>query len=417
MPWHYWIVSSDSNLIMFHPSQQPREPTQLACLSLAKFSHTTTSIGHNGPLNWSHIIGNGDIVGQIESHSASGLTPARVLLKVFRDYELLVRTWGPWASLKTTLTETVLSFRKKSILRIIHERPQTLLCQGRTVRWSRLLPWSWSCPVLLWNIRRMVYACVLKFNPSDKEYLSVIILIESRFVDSRSNFRRITTTTQPWLSWATSSAPFQNPTLDRCHPLADLHLQNGELGQLILHPLLQRCSLVPQVQPVYQLWTMCSFRRGRLPQLIHLRWHLLWVSSPNWYRPGTSPANCWLALIGSFLRPTSSSTTHTLTELVPTSNSQGPNPNNINLTRSQLQSNIPEQSNAVPSSRPPTACHDTETLDQLLPPKRDLPFTKPATKKPRTSGKQTNNASKSSEPGMTFYPVIEVQVVVRSLAS
>lgn len=75
---------------MYHPSQQPPEPTQLACLPLAKFSHTTTSIGHNGPLNWSHIMGNGDIIGRIESHAVPGLTPARVFLKVFRDYELLV---------------------------------------------------------------------------------------------------------------------------------------------------------------------------------------------------------------------------------------------------------------------------------------------------------------------------------------
>ncbi|EYE95139.1 uncharacterized protein EURHEDRAFT_456012 [Aspergillus ruber CBS 135680] len=74
---------------MYHPSQQPPEPTQLACLPLAKFSHTTTSIGHNGPLNWSHIMGNGDIIGRIESHAVPGLTPARVFLKVFRDYELL----------------------------------------------------------------------------------------------------------------------------------------------------------------------------------------------------------------------------------------------------------------------------------------------------------------------------------------
>ena len=86
----HWVGPSNNNFTMYHPSQQPPEPTQLACLPLAKFSHTTTSIGHNGPLNWSHIMGNGDIVGRIESHAAPGLTPARVLLKVFRDYELLV---------------------------------------------------------------------------------------------------------------------------------------------------------------------------------------------------------------------------------------------------------------------------------------------------------------------------------------
>lgn len=78
---------------MYRPSQQqqkPHDPSQLARLSLAKFSHTTASINHNGPLNWSHIIGNGDLIGILENHPAFFSLPARVLLKVFRDYELLV---------------------------------------------------------------------------------------------------------------------------------------------------------------------------------------------------------------------------------------------------------------------------------------------------------------------------------------
>lgn len=60
----------------------------------------------------------------------------------------------------------------------------------------------------------------------------------------------------------------------------------------------------------------------------------------------------------------------------------------------QLDSDTLEQINSqLASSRPPTAFHDAQTLDQLLPPKRDLPFLKPAAKKPRTSRKQTNKTS------------------------
>lgn len=61
------------------------QTSQLARVSLAKFSHTTTSSSHNGPLNWSHIFGNGDITAILESHVAS-----RVLLKVFQGHEILV---------------------------------------------------------------------------------------------------------------------------------------------------------------------------------------------------------------------------------------------------------------------------------------------------------------------------------------
>lgn len=75
---------------MYHPPRKPQEPNQLARLPLAKFSHTTTAVNHNGPLNWSHVFGNGDIIGIIESQATLATAPARVLLKVFRDYEILV---------------------------------------------------------------------------------------------------------------------------------------------------------------------------------------------------------------------------------------------------------------------------------------------------------------------------------------
>lgn len=75
---------------MYHPPQQPHETTQLARLPLAKFSHTTTAVNHNGPLNWSHVFGNGDITGIIEKQAAFATAPATVLLTVFQDYEILV---------------------------------------------------------------------------------------------------------------------------------------------------------------------------------------------------------------------------------------------------------------------------------------------------------------------------------------
>ena len=106
--------------------------------------------------------------------------------------------------------------------------------------------------------------------------------------------------------------------------------------------------------------------------------------------------NEWLTLTGSMLRPSSSSTTHTITDLPPPVNSNQGSSVNMGPPQPSLQidSDTLEQITAqLASSRPPTACHDAQSLNQLLPPKRDLPFSKPAAKKPRTSRKQTNKSS------------------------
>ncbi|CBF85842.1 hypothetical protein AN1928.2 [Aspergillus nidulans FGSC A4] len=71
-------------------SQQPHEPTTLARFQLAKFSYTTLSINHRGPLTWSHVFGNGDLFGVFESYAA--LSSTRVLFRVVHNgWETLVR--------------------------------------------------------------------------------------------------------------------------------------------------------------------------------------------------------------------------------------------------------------------------------------------------------------------------------------
>lgn len=117
--------------------------------------------------------------------------------------------------------------------------------------------------------------------------------------------------------------------------------------------------------------------------------HPKWIDSPY------NVANKQLKFTGSILRPSSSSTTHTITDFPPVNNNQGPSANMEPPQPSlQLDSDTLEQINIQrASSRPPTACHDSQTLNQLLPPKRDLPFSKPAAKKPCTSRKQTDKVS------------------------
>lgn len=79
---------------MYHSSQSSQNFTQLAQLPLAKFSYTTTSLGHNGPLNWSHVIGDGELVGTFEKWTALG-SSGRVILKIFRELDIFVRPSNP----------------------------------------------------------------------------------------------------------------------------------------------------------------------------------------------------------------------------------------------------------------------------------------------------------------------------------
>ena len=65
----------------------PSQSGQLARVPLAKFSHTTTLNNNHGPLNWSHLFGNGDMSAVLERQAAS-----RVVLKVFQGHDLLVTT-------------------------------------------------------------------------------------------------------------------------------------------------------------------------------------------------------------------------------------------------------------------------------------------------------------------------------------
>ncbi|RMJ22719.1 hypothetical protein PHISP_06402, partial [Aspergillus sp. HF37] len=74
---------------MYRSSQAPQDFSQLTRLPLAKFSFTTTSLGHNGPLNWSHVIGNGDLIGTFEKRSVAGSGSGRVILRISRELDIL----------------------------------------------------------------------------------------------------------------------------------------------------------------------------------------------------------------------------------------------------------------------------------------------------------------------------------------
>ncbi|OJI98451.1 hypothetical protein ASPVEDRAFT_185906 [Aspergillus versicolor CBS 583.65] len=74
---------------MYRPSlsQQTPGPATLARFQLAKFSYATTSINHRGPITWSHVFGNGDIIGIFEKYVI--LSSKKVLFRVRNNQETL----------------------------------------------------------------------------------------------------------------------------------------------------------------------------------------------------------------------------------------------------------------------------------------------------------------------------------------
>ncbi|RAH42259.1 uncharacterized protein BO95DRAFT_371194 [Aspergillus brunneoviolaceus CBS 621.78] len=75
---------------MHNYSSQPLPDTPLARLSLAKFSHVTTSLSHRGPLNWGHIIGNNDLTATFEKPRATNsLSGNSIVLRIFRFHDTM----------------------------------------------------------------------------------------------------------------------------------------------------------------------------------------------------------------------------------------------------------------------------------------------------------------------------------------
>ncbi|KAJ5759344.1 hypothetical protein N7520_006500 [Penicillium odoratum] len=64
---------------------------QRTCLPLTKFSHTTTTINHGGPLAWTHVNSDVDLVCILEQISGERSVPPRLLLRVARNDGILIR--------------------------------------------------------------------------------------------------------------------------------------------------------------------------------------------------------------------------------------------------------------------------------------------------------------------------------------
>ncbi|KAE8375011.1 hypothetical protein BDV26DRAFT_268771 [Aspergillus bertholletiae] len=303
---------------MYRP-QLSQEGTQLACLALAKFSYTTTSVSHRGPFNWSHIIGNGDITCLFERHAGSRLLYSRVLLKVMRDHDVLEQIDITHFS-RNTMDKTQPSQhgQTKPIFAVVVKLPCLAV----------------KYPEESGYIRRFQ----IKFSLERDFYSALSILSDMKCPFSESNPSSISTTRR----LASSQFP-AGPVPPTPHLMGTFSNVSGTAG-------IPALSIPPS--PLY------SPSMG-LP-----------VLTPDPTHAAVNPSSCTTSIGHSALNDCQSSQRQ----------------NSISVTAPMRQSLLHASSDGTSTgatSRPSTAtiCHDIQTLNQLLPPKRDLPFSKQQAKR------------------------------------
>ncbi|KAL2835234.1 hypothetical protein BDW59DRAFT_156051 [Aspergillus cavernicola] len=304
-------------------SQQSQELTTLARFQLAKFSYTTNSNNYRGPLTWSHVFGNGDIVGEFERHTMS--PPGRILFKVLCNNE--------------TLEEI-------GITDLLKEHDNSLKAPPNQDNWKKpvfAVVVKLPCLAVKYPLRN---TCIRRFQikfSSDRDYYSALAIlseINCPFSDSNTSSAQPMRRSTSCLSNLGSTGPTTGA-------------QDG-LSRTTGTPR-SSSSMIPPPYP---------FR-----------------SAPVYSLPSSSSSST--TLYGAN-RPFSSSTTST-----PLTNK---NPN-------QPQFQRPSTTTCY------TGFHDTQDLDENLPPTRELPFPKPATKKPRLTLKPNPaDAAASSKASSTDTP-------------
>ncbi|KAJ5168713.1 uncharacterized protein N7482_004307 [Penicillium canariense] len=71
--------------------QQPPDQAPRMLFPLSKFSHTTTLINHSGPFVWTHVNGNDDLFCELEKHAGIAVSPPSLIMKVVHKRRTLER--------------------------------------------------------------------------------------------------------------------------------------------------------------------------------------------------------------------------------------------------------------------------------------------------------------------------------------
>ncbi|CAI7661394.1 unnamed protein product [Penicillium manginii] len=272
-------------------------------LSLAKFSYTTTPVDHPGPLSWSHINGNGDLVCIFDKFAATGSASSKTLMKVIRnDYVL----------------------EQLDIARLVQSN---LSQNGSAAKSSFAVVVKSPCLAVKYPQNGSIRRFQLKFL-ADRDFYTALSLLSE--IDCPITEGNATAVQQPprRLPSSSSWASFQAPTII---------WKNGNT------------VMTPESNATGPFHVMTQGPAAPYPP------------SPS---PYTTPGI--MVPADQELRPT-----RPMSHMPSVDHS-------IELAQQVVHTET--------SSRPSTTqgYHDIQELNQVLPPKRDLPFLKPGTKRKRT---------------------------------
>ncbi|KAJ9293951.1 hypothetical protein DTO271G3_7327 [Paecilomyces variotii] len=347
------------SIISYFPNNS-EQPTQLARLVLAKFSYTTTSTLHNAPLNWNHIIGQNDIEAVFERYHASGPGAGRGLgetvLKVSQHTKVLEElNLNLLAQEAVSQARSMQTGNAKPTVAVIVKSP----CLA--VRYPRSMG----------QIRRFQ----LKFSSDHDYYTALAILSEI-------------------------NCPFTESS-------------GGPSQQTSLRPVSSSSQIRPASASVAGTGFSAPVRNSGLAPVFNTAFDARASTRSNPY--GTS--------ISAPQSSISSSSSYTVsTGFDPAPGNQAGIQHEENHALQSLPQRSPYFNQGIshgegsafgtrPSTAPVSGYHDIESLNQILPPKRELPFARPLAKKAKT----TQDPPKSVSSGQRREPEAEPSAASRSL--
>ncbi|KAL1969974.1 hypothetical protein VTN77DRAFT_6379 [Rasamsonia byssochlamydoides] len=326
-------------------TRQSNQPVQVARFALGKYSNAITSIDHNGPVNWNHLHGNGNLSVVFEKYPlmASAMTSVeeKLYLKVIHG--------------ASTLEELDLNNLAREATQ------QALSRQARNVKPVVAVIVKLPCLAIRYpNSVGQVCRFQLKFS-SDRDYytaLAILSEINCPFTEpaasqtSRSTSLRPASSSSQMMSVSSAFAPpgdwgYHSPVASGLNPRGNgLSRSQSTVGSS------------SETRPSISASSTSSISS-------HTACHPNELMAPPMNNPGENSS-------GSGSRPV---TQH------------------LGSIRSEFEihGHGTFRSNDRPTTAP--AFHDPQALNQALPPKRELPFSRPGPRKPYTSGKISSIAA------------------------
>ncbi|KAJ5105624.1 hypothetical protein NUU61_002971 [Penicillium alfredii] len=310
---------------------------QTTRLALAKFSHTTTTIDHVGPLTWSHINGNGDIICIFEQSPGTVSRPAELVLRVIQNSGI-VHEQIDLANFVRLLGLNQNTPALKPSFAVVVKTPCLAVKYPQTNT----------------HIRRFQ----IKFS-SDRDYYTALALLSSINCPLTEGGPAQTPRRPPSSSsWNSGYASFIAPGRDASTPLT------SNSSTLPFYPT---AACGPGMM-------MTPSRPSSSSSTIQYPVPTVTPIPPETHAPSES-----FEVFGPRQLPT--------------------------ILPSSIQHREPARASVRTSTAP--AYHDIHQLNQMLPPKRDLPFSKPRGKTSRsaTSSKAAEQPQSQKQPIATDRPI------------